>query len=79
MDENTNTNWKGPVYLVGGLLGAVAGFVSAYLYTRTADESAPGTPPARVTTGDLFKLSLSAITLIRQISDLGLRKSNKGK
>lgn len=78
MDENTN--WKkGPVYLVGGLLGAVAGFVSAYLYTRTAEENTPGTPPARITTGDLFKLSLAAITLIRQISDLGLRKSNKGK
>lgn len=70
MDENNN--WRVPVYFVGAFLGAVVGAISAYLYSRTVEEKQPDhRPPGAPSTGDLFKLGLTALGLIRAISDLG--------
>lgn len=69
-----NANWKMPVYVIGAIIGGVIGVVSAYLYARTVDEKQPGhTPPGRPSTGDLFKLTLSVVALVRSISDLGTK------
>jgi hypothetical protein len=73
MREN---NWKTPVYILGGALGLVAGLISAYLYARTADESNAGAPPGRIRTGEAFRISLAALSLLRQISELGIRKGS---
>jgi hypothetical protein len=71
----SNTNWKPPIYVLGALIGIVIGILSAYLYARTVDEKQPThLPPGRPTTGDLFKLTLSVIALVRSISDLGAKK-----
>ncbi len=67
-------NWKRPIYLLGGALGLIGGLLSAYLYTRTAEENSGNKPPAKIATGDAFKLGMSAMTLLRPISDLGIRK-----
>ncbi|MFN7208912.1 MAG: hypothetical protein ACK4P1_00785 [Aggregatilineales bacterium] len=70
-------NWKTPIYLLGAALGALLGFLSAHLYARSAEENNKGQPPKPISTADLFRLSLAAIALLRQISDLGVRRDGK--
>ncbi|MBO9308185.1 MAG: hypothetical protein J7551_00195 [Chloroflexi bacterium] len=64
-------SWKTSAYLLGSLLGALFGFLSAHFYARSAEENNSGQPPKSISTADLFRLSLAAIALLRQISDLG--------
>jgi hypothetical protein len=70
-------NWKMPIYLIGGAIGALLGFLSAHFYTRSAEENNGGQPPKPISTADLFRLSLAAIALLRQISDLGANRGGK--
>jgi hypothetical protein len=74
----SRNNWKTMAYLLGGLVGLLTGLVSAHLYKRTAEANrlASGAPP-RIEVGDAFKLSLAALALVRQITDLASRKPNK--
>lgn len=70
----SNSNWKTPVYILGALLGAAIGIMSAYLYARSVDENQPNhAPPGTPATGDIFKLALSVLALVRSVSDLGTR------
>jgi hypothetical protein len=72
MMMNENSNWRVPVYFVGAFVGAVVGAISAYLYSRTVEEKQPDhRPPGAPSTVDLFKLALTAVGLVRAISDLG--------
>ncbi|MBX3065046.1 MAG: hypothetical protein KF726_18845 [Anaerolineae bacterium] len=74
MTQN-DSNWKTPVYLIGGLIGSAVGVVSAYLYAKTVNESQPDRrPPGGPNTGELFKLTLALVALVRSISDLGAKK-----
>ena len=69
-----NSNWKTPVYIIGAIIGTVVGLMSAYLYARSVDETQPNhLPPGTPGTGDIFKLALSVIALVRSVSDLGTR------
>ncbi len=72
MNDN---NWKPIVYLAGGAVGLVTGLVAAHLYTRTAEENrlADGVPE-RIEPGEAFRLGLATLALVRQISDLAIRK-----
>ncbi|MCS6870119.1 MAG: hypothetical protein RML95_12180 [Anaerolineae bacterium] len=70
-------NWKTSAYVIGSIIGALFGFLSAHFYTRSAEENNSGQPPKPISTADLFRLSLAAIALLRQISDLGVNRSSK--
>ena len=65
-------NWKMNAYLVGAVIGILLGLLSAYLYVRATEENGKQTgAPGRIKTGDAMKLTLSIITLVRQIAELG--------
>jgi len=70
-------NWKTSAYLIGSLIGALLGFLSAHFYARSAEENNRGQPPKPISTADLFRLSLAAIALLRQISDLGANRNTR--
>ncbi|MGB1287327.1 MAG: hypothetical protein ACPG7F_12385 [Aggregatilineales bacterium] len=72
--SNPDENWKQRMYITGAMVGAIIGFVSAYLFTRSAEENDDGKPP-EVTTGTLISLFLAVMGLVRQIAETG--KSRK--
>jgi len=65
----TQTDWKKRSYLTGALAGVTFGLLSAYLYTRAAEEEGDGPNP--MSTMQLIGLILSALSLIRQIAESG--------
>lgn len=66
-------DWKTQVYIIGAVVGLLLGLLSAYLYVRAARENSRVDRPKKVSTGDAMKLSLSLLTLIRQIAELGAK------
>ncbi len=62
-------NWKPKVLIAGTVLGALLGFGSAFLLSRTAEESRGG--PPEITTGDAMRLGVGVIGLMRGIAALG--------
>lgn len=70
-----NTNWKTPTYLVGSAIGLLIGLVSAHLYARTVEENQESTVPAKISSFDILKLAVTMLGLVRQVTDLGARKS----
>lgn len=71
------SDWKTSTYMIGGVIGALLGFLSAHFYTRSAEENNAGLPPRPISTADVFRLSLAAIALLRQIADLGVNRGGK--
>lgn len=70
-----NIGWKQQVILIGGVVGAVLGLASAYMYIRAAEEaSTEGESPATPSGGDAVKLGLSLLTIMRTITEWGTRK-----
>lgn len=55
-------------YLLGAVGGLVLGVVAAYLFIRTAEESM--NTSRRVKTGQMIKLAVGIITLLRQVASL---------
>ncbi len=75
-----SSNWKASSYLLGVIGGLIFGLVSAYFYTRAAEDDVRltgKTQPNRVQTGDLLGLGLAALAIFRQIAELG--RSPEGK
>lgn len=72
----TQDNWKSRLYLSGAMMGAVVGFLSAYLFARSAQEDENGKPQP-IPTGTLIGLLLSVMTLMRQIAESGKPKPGK--
>jgi hypothetical protein len=66
------TDPKPQVYMVGGIVGLIAGVLAAYLYARAAQEeiSRNGEAP-RIQTMQLIGLLLAGMGLLRQIAELG--------
>lgn len=67
--------WKSRTYLVGGAVGLGLGLLSAYLFARSAQENNPDAAPAHVGTGDILRIGLATLTLIRQVADLSVDRS----
>jgi hypothetical protein len=70
--QKKNEGWRTRVYVVGVAGGALFGVVAALLYARAAEEGAGeqgNLPP--IPTGTLIGLILSALALIRQITEAG--------
>jgi hypothetical protein len=81
MNNQSDANWKTKAYLFGTLVGTVFGVLSAYLYTRAAEEDVRGggKPSRQIQTGDLIGLSLAMLAIIRQIAELGRSPEGKRK
>jgi hypothetical protein len=67
--NKTNPNWKGQLYIVGLGLGAVIGFLSAYLYAREAETEAEqeGQRP-EVSPIAMLGLATSTLSLVRMFA-----------
>lgn len=72
-NEPQGQGWKTRTYTLGLIAGGLFGLISAYLYTRAAEEDAlrGGGKPQPVSTAQLIGLLLAALGLIRQISEAG--------
>ena len=65
--EITPTESNGVTYLIGAVGGLAMGLVGAYLFIRTARENGK---PQQIKTGEVIKLVVGIITLLRQIAAL---------
>jgi hypothetical protein len=81
ISRNTNqvSNWRTSVYVIGALIGAAIGFLSAYLYAQAADEEVArtGGEPPKLSSGQMIALGLTTLGLIRQISEAGRPPAKK--
>lgn len=62
-------------YLLGVVGGALAGLFSAYIFKRASAESPAGRKP--VSTGQIFTVIMSVLTLVRQIAEMGKQPEKK--
>jgi len=65
MEEQNN--WKIRTYVIGGLVGLIAGLGTAYMITRRAEETQQ---QPRLTTGDSVKIGMSLASVFKMITDL---------
>jgi hypothetical protein len=69
LSETDSEDWKMASYVIGGIVGATVGFVTAVMLVRRSDEHHEGPPHIEVT--EVLKLSIAAIGLVRGIAALG--------
>ena len=75
IEDVKSPSWKARAYAIGVIAGAVFGLLSAYLYSRAAEEEAEhgdGPPPVPATA--MIGMLLSALGLARQIAESGKPK-----
>lgn len=65
----SNNNWKTKIIIGSTILGAASGLTAGYLLSRTAEERGDG--PPKVKTGDVLRLAIGIIGLVRGIAALG--------
>ena len=74
-DQNNSSDWKTPIYVIGGIIGAMLGLIAGRLFAD-ADETTRERDRKRDPKGIQFSLlmvlpfALTIISLLRQISDL---------
>lgn len=73
--DNNAPNWKSRTYVMGILLGAAMGLLSAYLFAREAEDEQQDDERPEIPPSVLLGLALSALTLVRQIAE----SARKGK
>ena len=56
-------------YVIGGIVGATVGLITAVMLVRTSDKKHAGPPDIEIT--EVLKISIAAIGLIRGIAALG--------
>ncbi|MHB8625164.1 MAG: hypothetical protein ACYDBJ_07825 [Aggregatilineales bacterium] len=76
MNTSQKSDWKPLAYLIGGVIGIVVGLLSAHLYTRAVEENNNGEQP-ELGTGDVFGLGMATLALVRHVTDLGARGTNR--
>lgn len=65
---NKNSNWKSRLLLTGTLVGAVAGFATAYMMARDAENNGG---ELNLSSGDLMRAAPGIIAAMRTVSALG--------
>jgi H+/Cl- antiporter ClcA len=66
-------NWQTRTYALGIIVGAVLGFISAYMFNRAAEENDEHKPQP-IPTMTMIGLLASAISLVRQIAESGKQR-----
>jgi hypothetical protein len=66
-------DWRTRTFVFGGIVGAVLGLLSAYLYVRSAEEEHAGQAPASPKAGDALRLGTSVLAIVRTITEWGKR------
>jgi hypothetical protein len=69
MEVEFDSNWKTKAYIIGAVSGAVIGLGAAFFLARSSDERDGG--PPHVSTGDVLKVGVGVIGLVRGIAALG--------
>jgi len=74
-EDARSSSWKMKAYTIGIVAGALFGLLSAFLYSRAAEEEAKqGDGPPPVPTTAMIGMLLSALGLVRQITESGKPK-----
>ena len=69
-----DSGWRTRTLMMGSVIGAVLGLISAYLYLRTADEAhEAGEAPEGPQTRDAAKLGVALLAIMRTIAEWGKR------
>ena len=66
-------NWKVKVFAIGGGVGLLIGIAAAVLYSRTIEQTQGDSPTTRlpaIQTGDLLRILISLVSLVRTIAGL---------
>jgi hypothetical protein len=71
-----NMDWRVRAFVVGGVIGAIFGVASAYIYVRSVEKR--GAPPD-LAPSDAVGLGLTALGLLRQIAALNEEDKTKKK
>lgn len=76
IDQN-QPEWKTRAYTLGAVVGLAFGLIAAYLFARAAEEESAESgnkAPEKIKTTRLMSVSLAALSLMRQITELGRRE-----
>jgi hypothetical protein len=78
--SNQPSSWRTQSYLIGAAAGMLFGLISAYMYTRAAEEdvSSAGSPN-RASAGEMLGLGLAALAMVRQVAEMGRGPDDKSK
>ncbi len=69
-------DWRLRAFLIGGMVGAIFGLASAYIYVRSVERR--GVPP-ELAPSDAVGLGLTALGLLRQIASINEEEKAKKK
>ncbi|MDQ7027712.1 MAG: hypothetical protein Q9P44_19390 [Anaerolineae bacterium] len=76
-NKRPKMSWKTQTYMLGAFLGAAIGFLSAYFFAQEAEENTENDECPKVPPSTMLGLALSAISLVRQISEVGKKEKKK--
>lgn len=76
--KRIDDNWKRRNYAMGAGFGALLGLLSAYLFTREAENTGEDDERPDLAPTALIGLALSVLGIVRQIAEAG-RKKKKDK
>ena len=68
-NQRTTTGWQSRFLIIGTILGALAGLLSAWMLVQSAEKKHGG--PPEISSGDLLRSSIGIIGIIRGIASLG--------
>ena len=69
-----DSSWRPRALMIGGIIGAVLGVLSAYFYLRAAEDSHdPGEAPTAPEPRDAARLGVALLAIMRTIAEWGRR------
>jgi hypothetical protein len=71
--QESSSDWRPRIYLIGGLIGSILGVLSAYFYVQAADKKHGGDAPEAPGARDTVRLGMSLLSIIRTITEWGSR------